>query len=283
VSFAVLAVTLLAAATQPTSVYAAAPGRTLVVCADPNNLPFSNRAQQGFENKLAKLLARDMDAQVSYVWWAQRRGYVRRTLNEAKCDIWPGVATGVDNVATTRPYYRSTYVFVTRTREPLQGLTLDDERLKSLSIGVQMIGDNAMNTPPAHALAARGLIDNVRGYMLYGDYAQPNPSATIVDAVARGEIDVALVWGPLAGFFAHRSGAPLRLEPVVGQKGTEQWPMVYDISVGIRPDSSSLRPQIEAILEKEKSAIAALLHAYHVPQATGFDSARQITSATGSR
>jgi mxaJ protein len=255
------------------------------VCADPNNLPFSNRTAEGFENKLVELLARDMDAQVSYVWWAQRRGYARRTLNEAKCDIWPGVATGVKNIATTRAYYRSTYVFVTRSDKPLQGLTLDDGRLKSLSIGVQMIGDNAMNTPPAHALAARGLIDNVRGYMLYGDYEQPNPSAAIIDAVARGEVDVALVWGPLAGFFAHRSDVPLRLEPVTAQTGIEQWPMVYDISVGIRPDSSSLRTRIEAILEKEKFAIAALLRAYHVPQtrATGFDTARQNTSAMGLR
>lgn len=279
-NFAALAVTLVAAATQLTHAYAAAPVRTLVVCADPNNLPFSNRAGEGFENKLAKILARDMDAQVSYVWWAQRRGYARRTLNEARCDIWPGVASGVENVATTRPYYRSTYVFLTRSDRLLQGLTLDDERLKSLSIGVQMIGDNAMNTPPAHALAARGLIDNVRGYMLYGDYEQPNPSAAIIDAVARGEVDVALVWGPLAGFFAHRSEVPLRIEPLTAQTGIDQWPMVYDISVGLRPKSPALRAQIEAIIEKEKPAIDALLRAYHVPQiqasriATGRSTAR---------
>ena len=259
-------VTVSAAATQLTPTHAAAPARVLLVCADPNNLPFSNRAAEGFENKLVELLARDMNAQLNYVWWAQRRGYARRTLNEAKCDIWPGVATGVKNVATTRPYYRSTYVFVTRSDKPLQGLTLDDARLKTLSIGVQMIGDNAMNTPPAHALAARGLIDNVRGYMLYGDYEQPNPSAAIIDAVARGEVDVALVWGPLAGFFAHRSTVPLHLEPVTARTGTQQWPMVYDISVGMQPDTAALRAQIEAILEKEKPTIDALLRAYHVPQ-----------------
>ncbi len=94
----------------------ASPARILTVCADPNNLPFSNRAGEGFENKIAAMIAKDMDMdmRISYVWWAQRRGYVRNTLNEAKCDIWPGVATGVDNVVTTRPYYRSTYVFVTR-------------------------------------------------------------------------------------------------------------------------------------------------------------------------
>src|ERR1700761_2238598 len=157
---------------------------TLVVCADPNDLPFSNRAEQGFENKLVSMLAKYMGMQVSYVSWAQRRGYVRNTLNEAKCDLWPGVASGVERLATTHPYYRSTYVFVTRKGDGLGGLSFDDERLKSLTIGVQMIGDNAMNTPPAHSLARRGLTQNVRGYMLYGDYTKPNPPAAIVQAVA---------------------------------------------------------------------------------------------------
>jgi mxaJ protein len=276
-----LAAVLLGVAGHAVSACGAESARQLVVCADPNNLPFSNRAGQGFENKLVELLARDLNARVSYVWWAQRRGYARRTLNEAKCDIWPGVASGVDNVATTAPYYRSTYVFVTRADKPLQGLTLDDTRLKSLSIGVQMVGDNAMNTPPAHALASRGLIANVRGYMLYGDYDRPNPAAAIVKAVAHGQIDVALVWGPLAGYFAHRSGVPLRLEPVTAEAGASEWPMVYDISMGLRPGVPGLRAQVEAALEEEKPAIHALLSAYHVPQtsAASFDASHALTGA----
>jgi mxaJ protein len=255
--------------------------RQLIVCADPNNLPFSNRDEQGFENKIVALLAHDMGARVSYVWWAQRRGYVRHTLSEAKCDIWPGVATGVDNIATTPAYYRSTYVFVTRADRALRGLTLDDDRLRSLSIGVQMIGDNAMNTPPAHALVRRGLIDNVHGYMLYGDYDRPNPAAAIVDAVTHGQIDVALVWGPLAGFFAHRSAVPLRLEPVTAQTESGEWPMVFDISMGMRPDTPGLRTQVESILAKEKPAIDAILRSYHVPQSSSpsFDSAHPTPSA----
>lgn len=242
-------------------------GALLVVCADPNNLPFSNQSQQGLENKLAALLAKDMGAKVSYVWWAQRRGYVRHTLNEEKCDIWPGVATGVGMVATTRPYYRSTYVFVTRVDKPLNGLTLDDERLRSLSIGVQMIGDNAMNTPPAHALSRRGLIQNVRGYMLYGDYTHPNPPAAIMDAVAKGDIDVAMVWGPLAGYFANRSLTPLRLEPVKPALDGSQWPMTYDISIGVRRDRPALREQIDGLLMRERPAITELLRDYHIPSA----------------
>ncbi len=211
-------------------------------------------------------MARDLHAKLSYVWWAQRRGYVRSTLKEAKCDLWPGVAAGVDNVAGTQPYYRSTYVFVTRASEPLQGLTLDDPRLKSLSVGVQMIGNDAMNTPPAHAIARRGVIQNVHGYTLYGNYDAPNPPARIVDAVAHGEIDVALVWGPLAGFFASRSAVPLRLEPITPALDAGVWPMTYDIAMGVRRTETALREQIEAILRNRKSDIDAILRAYHVPE-----------------
>lgn len=267
-----LSVALVAAAfaTASAAVTAAGPAasqeRQLVVCADPNNLPFSNRAGEGFENKLAELVADDMGAQLSYVWWAQRRGFARNTLNEGACDVWLGVASGVDRVATTRPYYRSTYVFVTRADQRLQGLTLDDPRLKSLKIGVQMVGNDAMNTPPAHSLARRGLIDNVRGYMLYGDYEKPNPPAAIVAAVARGEVDVALVWGPFAGYFASLSPVALRIEPVTPALDDSQWPMVYDISMGVRRDNLQLRGQIESILSKEGPRIDALLSAYHVPQ-----------------
>ena len=239
--------------------------QTLTVCADPNDLPFSNRAGQGFENKLAALLANDMDARVQYVWWAQRRGYVRSTLNEARCDLWPGVATGVDMVTTTRPYYRSSYVFVTRRERHLQGLSFDDPRLRSLSIGVQMIGNNATNTPPAHALARRGIIDNVRGYMLYGNYNQPNPAAAIVDAVGHGNIDVALVWGPLAGYFASRSKVPLRLEAVSPDIDGLRLPMAFSISVGVRRGNDKLRDTVNEILERERPRIDALLRAYHVP------------------
>jgi len=239
---------------------------SLTVCADPNNLPFSNRAGQGFENELVTLLARQMGRPVTYVWWAQRRGYVRNTLNEAKCDIWPGVALGVDRIATTHPYYRSTYVFVTRARDQLGGLTFDDERLRTRTIGVQMIGDNAMNTPPAHSLARRGLTQNVRGYMLYGDYSKPNPPAEIVYAVAKGDIDVAVVWGPLAGYFAARSKVPLRVQPVSPAIDSAQYPMTFQIAMGVRRDNVALLNQLNSLLAQDTAKITALLARYHIPQ-----------------
>jgi len=240
--------------------------KMLTVCADPNNLPFSNRAGQGFENDIAAIVARDMGRQIRYVWWAQRRGYVRNTLGEQKCDIWPGVASGVEMVATTRPYYRSTYVFVTRADRNLIGLTLDDPRLKKLTIGVQMVGDDAMNTPPAHALAARGMTKNVRGFMLYGDYAKPNPPAAIVRAVAEGKVDVSLVWGPLAGYFAKSSPVPLRVERITPWLDNAQWPMVYDISMGVRKYDPAFQQKVETILARRRTEIAAVLDRYGVPR-----------------
>jgi mxaJ protein len=238
----------------------------LTVCADPNNLPFSNQAQAGFENRIAALIARELGRPVAYVWWAQRRGYVRNTLTDRKCDLWPGVAAGVDMVKTTRPYYRSSYVFVTRADKPLARLTLDDPRLRALSIGVQLVGNDAMNTPPAHAVASRGLTGNVRGYMIYGDYQQPNPPSAIVQAVARGDIDVALVWGPLAGYFARQSPVPLRLEKVTPSLDHGQWPMAYDIAMGVRRDEPELGAKVEAILDKDAGEVAAILQDYGVPR-----------------
>ena len=238
--------------------------RPLFVCADPNNLPLSNRAGQGFENKIIVLMAKDLGMQVSYIWWAQRRGYVRNTLNDSKCDVWPGMATGVDVATTSRPYYRSTYVFVTRADADLAHLTLDDPRLKQTQIGVQMIGNDSMNTPPAHAIASRGIIDNVHGYMVYGDYARSNPPAAIIKAVEQGRIDVALVWGPLAGYFAHRSAIPLRVEAVT-PASDPRWPMAFDISMGVKQNNRALLDRINASLDREQPKIDAILDSYHVP------------------
>jgi mxaJ protein len=239
--------------------------KVLRVCADPNNLPFSNARGEGFENKLAELVAGDLGERVQYTWWAQRRGYVRNTLKARLCDVWPGVATQVDMLATTQPYYRSTYVFVTRADRKLDIASFDDPRLKRLTIGVQMVGNDAQNTPPAHALARRGIVAKVRGYMLYGDYAQPNPPAAIIQAVDRGDLDVAVVWGPLAGYFAAKATHPLSLTPVQPWLDGPQWPMVFDISMGVRRDDPGLLKTLDGALQRRAPQVKALLAAYHVP------------------
>lgn len=165
---------------------ASAAERELRVCADPNNLPFSNQERQGFENRIADLVAEALAAELSYTWWAQRRGFIRNTLNAGACDLVIGVPAGYELVETTAAYYRSAYVYVYRADRGLDLRSMQDPRLRELRIGVHLIGDDGANPPPAHALGQQGIVDNVVGYMIYGDYREPNPPARIIDAVARG-------------------------------------------------------------------------------------------------
>lgn len=236
----------------------------LRVCADPNNLPFSNEAEEGLENELAALVADELGMRLEYTWWAQRRGYVRNTLRAGLCDVLPGIVASSELVLTTRPYYRSTYVFATHRDRGVQLTSMDDSLLRHLAIGVHVIGDDYTNAPPAHALAARGIVDNVRGYSLYGDYARPNPPARLLDAVVEGEIDVAIVWGPFAGYAAAR-GAPLTLVPVSPQVDLPFLPYVYDIAMGVRRGDDSLRARLEGALDRRAADVAAILARYGVP------------------
>ena len=243
-----------------------AESKTLRVCSDPNNLPFSNQRGEGFENQLAQLIARDLGMRVEYFWWAQRRGFVRNSLKAEKCDVIVGVPSSFELALTTRPYYRSSYVFVTRRDRKLGIVSLDDARLHSLKIGVQIIGDDYANTPPAHALSNRGIVGNVSGYLVYGDYAKESPVRTIIEAVAKRDVDVAIVWGPTAGYFAQRSAIPLTLSPVQPQIDLPYLPFVFDISMGVRRSDSALKDRIDAILEKRRVEIDAILRRYGVPR-----------------
>jgi mxaJ protein len=240
--------------------------RTLRVCIDPNNLPFSNLAGEGFENRLATLVADDLGASVEFVWWAQRRGFFRNTLNAGLCDLVPGMAASVERAWATAPYYRSTYVFVSRRDRGLAIRSLDDTTLRSLRIGVQLIGEDYSNTPPAHALARRGLASQVVGYRVAGDYAEPNPPARIIDAVVRGDVDIAVVWGPLAGYFAQLSPVALVLHPVEPQIDTPFLPFVFDIAMGVRRGDTTLRNDVQRVLDDRRATIDSLLAEYGVPR-----------------
>lgn len=236
----------------------------LRVCADPNNLPFSNQREEGFENRLAQLIAREMGTHVEYTWWAQRRGYARNTLKAGSCDLFIGVPTGFGPVLATRPYYRSTYTFVTRRGGP-RITSFDDPRLRTLRVGVQLIGDDYANTPPAQALSNRHIVQNVRGYTVIGNYLQPNPPSRIVRAVADGDVDVAIVWGPLAGYFAGRSPTPLRVVPVSPEVDVPYLPFVFDMAMGVRRGETALRDTLDAIIVRRKAEIDGILKAYRVP------------------
>jgi mxaJ protein len=238
----------------------------LRVCADPNNLPFSNDRGEGFENRLAEMIAAERGARVEYTWWAQRRGFVRNTLRAGDCDVLMGVPTEYELAQTTRPYYRSSYVFVSRQDRSLHLQSLDDERLRDLRIGVQMIGDDFSNSPPAHALSARGIVQNVVGYSVLGDYSQPNPPARIVDAVASGDIDAALVWGPLAGYFAQRQPVPLELATITPPADSPTRPFAFDISMAVRRGDTERLQMLESFIERRRADVERLLDAFGVPR-----------------
>ncbi len=245
------------------------PNRELRVCSDPNNLPFSNQRGEGFENRLAELIAGELNATVRYTWWAERRGFIRSTLSASRCDVVMGMPPGTGGVLTTRPYYRSTYVFVSRRDRHLAVKSLDDPVLRQLKIGVQVVGDDYANTPPVHALSRRGIVDNIVGFRVVGDYSEANPPARIIDAVAGGEVDIALAWGPLAGYFAKRSPVPLVLTPVLPAVDPPGLRFVFDIALAVRRDEQVLRRELDQILEKRKPGIDSILTKYGVPLVKG--------------
>jgi mxaJ protein len=253
---------LLASGPSAWSVPNAAPLR---VCSDPNNLPFSSLARNGFENRMAERLARDMGTRVEYTWRAQRRGFIRETLNARLCDVVMGAPPGTPAVRTTHPYYRSSYVFVTRPGGSTRIGSYDDAALRTLRIGVQLIGDDGANSPPAHALSRRGIVSNVFGYSVYGDYAAASPTSRIVRAVADGEVDVAAVWGPLAGYYAARQRVPLAIVPVQPQID-HGIPQAFDIAIAVRRDDRRMFARVEQFLTDRQAEIDRILDEYSVPR-----------------
>ena len=238
----------------------------LRVCADPNNLPFTNSEGEGFENRIAALLARDLGARVEYTWFAQRRGFLRNTLIAQKCDVVMGLPVDTDAAWTTKPYYRSSYVFVTRRSGNLHIRSFDDPRLRGLRIGVELVGDDGATTPPAHALSRRGIVSNVVGYSVYGDYRTNSPPSAIIAAVARGDVDVAAAWGPMAGYFAARQHVPLDVVPVQPQVDGRFLPQTFSIAMATRRRDSTRHEQLEQFIDRRRREIDAILAEYRVPR-----------------
>ena len=244
-------------------VAAAAQARELRVCADPDNLPLSHADGSGFENRIARLVADEMKAELRYEWLPLRRGFVRKTIDAGLCDVFIGVPKDFDRVMTTRPYYRSSYVFVDGPKA--RGIDrLDDGRLAALRIGVQLVGNDLAATPPGYALAMSGQTDNVRGFTVYGD----GPAAQrMIGALARGELDAALVWGPQAGYFAKRSATPLEIHVVqMAARSSAAMPFEFDIAMGVRRRDARLRDELDGIIERRRADIDAILRAYSVPR-----------------
>jgi mxaJ protein len=237
----------------------------LRVCADPYDMPFSNSQGEGFENKIAQVVARDLNATVINYWWPSRRGVLRNSILGGFCDVMIQAPVGLDPVATTQPYYRSTYYFVFRADRAVQLRSLDDTILKRLKIGVNMIGYDYTNTPPAHALGSRGIV----GLVGFGNFLNPDPNADhpddIIKAVAKDSIDVAIVWGPLAGYWAKRQSVPLTLVALPDSDAVSGMPFAFSMAMAVRHRDKALKATLDSVIDRRRGEITEILRQFNVP------------------
>lgn len=258
-----LAVLLLAAGV--TTLAAASPA--LRICADPDNMPYSNRLQQGFENQLADMIASDLGMEVSYTWLAQRGTFFRKTLDAGVCDVVMGVPAGMNGVRVTRPYYRSGYVFVSQQSRRLKIHSLNDPRLRQYRIGVQLLGDSDRSLPPVQALTSRGIVNNLVAYNIFGtDLDETNATSDPLRAVERGDVDVAVAWGPIAGYFARHARLPLEVDAIDPDPMNPSLPLAFDIGIGVRPADMGLSQRLDAGLARRAPEIRRLLKNFGIPQ-----------------
>jgi mxaJ protein len=231
--------------------------KSLRVCGDPDNLPFSNDKLEGFENKIAAVIAADLGATPEYAWWPHQRGLVRNTIDAGTCDVIFGVPEGLDFVLWTKPYYKSSYVIAYRKDRGYQIKSLDAPQLKTLRLGVYV------NTPPEESLARRGFLDNVSTYSLFFDPRgdRDRPLRLLADLV-EGTVDVAVPWGPVAGYYAKKMNAPLELVPLEDEPGV---PLAFDISMGVKKGNKELKNQLETAIDHRRTEIRAILADYGVP------------------
>lgn len=235
----------------------------LRVCADPENMPFSNRAGEGLENKIAELMARTWNARLEYLWWAAPRG-IGRMLNGQYCDVLLQAPAGYDLAGVTRPYYRTSYVIVARKGGGFDDITsLDDPRLKTARIGVHLFASDGENSPPAMALSAHGVVGNLVGFSTVYVGGQDHPH-DILRAVVDQKVDLAIVWGPIAGYYAKRLGADLALTPLPDDT-TSGIPFVYSMGMATRRRERGLRDSLEKFIDQKGPELRAILTDYGVP------------------
>jgi mxaJ protein len=235
-------------------------GEPIRVCADPDNLPYSNQDLQGFENKIAQVVAQELGASLDYYWWPAQMGLVRNTLQRDHCDVLVSIPKGYDPVLWTKPYYRSTYVLAYRNDRKLNVRSLDDPALKGLKIG------GHINTPPYAALANRGLAANLVSYRLFFDARDLDPAVRpqrVLEDVLSGAVDVAVAWGPTAGYFAREHPSPaLEIVPL-GDDPSEA--MTFEFSMGVKKGNRELKTRLEGVLDRREAEIRRIFEDYGVP------------------
>ena len=231
----------------------------LRVCADPDNMPFSNAKGEGFENKLAELIAAKLDASLDYVWFPEGTGYVPNTVGSDSCDLVMGYAQGTGLIEDTNPYYYTSYVLIYRAGDPaLEGVDkLSDPRLKDKRIGL------FARTPPASILAMYGLVTNAKPFEIRTGETQAKAAEAMIAEIAAGTLDAGLLWGPVGGYYAERASVPLDVVPLV--KETAGPSTIYGITMGVRPNRPEWKHKINKVLAENQQDINAILQSYNVP------------------
>ena len=232
--------------------------KVLRVCADPHNMPFSTDKGEGFENKLAELLAERLGKGISYTWYPQAPGFVRNTLAARKCDVIMGAPQGDDLIQVTNPYYRTAYALVFKQGNGLEGVeTIEDPRLKGKRIGV------VAGTPPGNNMAANGLMANAKPYPLVVDTRVDSSAAAMMNDLATAEIDAGILWGPMAGYYARQANFAVAVVPLV--KETTGPPLLYRIAIGVRFTDQEWKRSLNRIIAENQPAINKLLLGFGVP------------------
>jgi quinoprotein dehydrogenase-associated probable ABC transporter substrate-binding protein len=231
----------------------------LRVCADPDNMPFSNDKGEGFENKLAELIAAKLDARLEYTWFSEATGYVPNPVGEDACDLVMGYAQGSGLIEDTNPYYYTSYVLIYRQGDSaLEGVdSLSDPRLKNKRIGL------FARTPPASILAMNGLVVNAKPFEINADESATKAAVAMIEEIASGELDAGLLWGPLGGYYAQRPAVPLKLVPLVKENAGPS--TIYGITMGVRPNEPEWKHTINKLLAENAGDINAILQGYNVP------------------
>lgn len=232
---------------------------SLRVCADPDNMPFSSEKGDGFENKLAELIARELDAKLEYSWFAEASGYVPNTMGRDACDLVMGYAQGTGLIEDTNPYYHTSYVLIYRERDAnLKDVNqLSDPRLKGKRIGF------FARTPPASILAIHGLLGNAKAFEINADESASKAAQTMVEEIASGELDLGLLWGPVGGYYAERADVPLKLVPLVKENAGPS--TIYGITMGVRPNEPQWKHTINKLIAENQGEINVILEGYNVP------------------
>lgn len=232
--------------------------KVLRVCADPRNLPFSNEKGEGFENKLAEFLATKLQKKIDYMYFPQATGFVRMTLGAHRCDVIMGFPQGDDLVQGTNPYYRTAYALVSKQNSGLDDVTtLEDTRLKGKHIGI------VAGTPPATNMAVNGLMTNAKPYPLMIDTRVDSSAEAMINDLNKGDIDAAILWGPMAGFYAKKASPPLHVTPLVKEKTGPQ--LVYRIGMGVRRADQNWKRLLNRLIQENQPEINKILFDYGLP------------------